>query len=91
MEVKVDLPADFETSLESSIKAVAENVFLDIKQKASYPEYMDTNTVCKYLGISRTTLNTRLKPSGLPIIVIDGSIVRFSKTAVDEFMRKITI
>lgn len=87
MEVKVSMPESFESELSQQIYAAAESAFKDMKRKADYPEYMKVSQACAYIGVSRTTLMTKLIPAGLKMITIDGSLMRFSKKSVDIFFR----
>lgn len=88
MEVKVSMPESFESELSQQIYAAAESAFKEIKRKADYPEYLTVKQACSYIGVSRTTLSTKLIPSGLKVITIDGSLMRFSKKTIDSFLEQ---
>lgn len=85
MEVKVSMPESFESELTQQIYAAAESAFKDMKRKADYPDYMKISEACSYIGVSRTTLMTKLIPAGLKMITID-SLMRFSKKSIDQFL-----
>jgi excisionase family DNA binding protein len=88
MEVKVSMPEEFNNELSHQIYVAAESAFKEIKRKADYPDYMTIKQACSYIGVSRTTLMTKLIPAGLKMITIDGSLMRFSKKTIDEFLEQ---
>lgn len=88
MEVKVNMPEEFNKELSRQIYAAAESAFKEIKRKADYPEYLTVKQTCSYIGVSRTTLMAKLIPAGLKMITIDGSLMRFSKKAIDSFLEQ---
>lgn len=82
------MPDEFNNELSQQIYAAAESAFKEMKRKADYPEYLTVKQTCAYVGVSRTTLMTKLIPAGLKMITIDGSLMRFSKKTIDDFLEQ---
>lgn len=88
-KVSVELPSSFSEDLTKQIKQSAYEAFKEIKRQSKFPDYMSMTQVAEFLNVSRTTLDKKITPSGLPVTEVDG-LLRVSKKKAIEFMEQHT-
>lgn len=87
MKMELELPNDFESTIQSLINETVSEKLDAIKSSNEYGEYLDIGTAAKYLGVSRNTFSKKiLKSSGIPITVIADRITRIKKSDLDKYM-----
>lgn len=86
-KVQLDLPESFTDNLSDVIKQSITDGLQDIKKQREFPDYMKITQAAEFLNVSRTTLTTKIIPSGLPVITID-SLQRISKQSCIEYMQQ---
>lgn len=90
MKLEVDLSSSVEEQLTEVALKVWRKTYNDILQKQIYPTWMNLETTCKYLGISRSTLTKFIEDEGMPISVVNG-VKRCNRHQVDEWMNQFNI
>ncbi|MCI2170989.1 helix-turn-helix domain-containing protein [Schleiferilactobacillus perolens] len=89
MEMKMQLPSDFETELKSQIVAIVAEALATVTNRPQAPEYMDIGGAADYLAVSRGTMMKFIR-MGLPMFKVDGT-TRIKRTELDKFMALHTI
>lgn len=90
MKLEVDLSSSVEEQLTEVALEVWRKTYNDILQKQIYPTWMNLETTCKYLGVSRSTLTKFIEDEGMPISVVNG-VKRCNRQQVDEWMNQFNI
>lgn len=86
------MPSNFEDSIQKIVDKIVSEKLDEINRAREYPDYMDIGTAAKYLGISRTTFTQKiLKQSNIPTTIIGGTITRFKKSDLDNYMHEKSI
>ena len=83
-----------EVDLTPALKEVASRVRAEIMQREAeertFPEWMDLETTCDYLQVSRSNLTKFIKELGFPVSVINQT-KRCNRKKVDEWMAQFEI
>lgn len=86
MQMNLELPVEFQTELRNSVTGIVADVLQGATQNKLVPEYMGKGDVCKYLNISRNTLDTWIRKDKAPRYTLIGGTYRFKRTEIDRFM-----
>lgn len=86
MQMNFEMPAEFETELQNSVSKVVAEVLSGTDLSKQVPEYMGKGEVCKYLNISRNTLDTWIRKGQAPRYTLIGGTYRFKRSEIDKFM-----
>lgn len=85
MKLEVDLSPSVEQQLSEVASRVWQDAMKSELEKRNYPEWMDLETTCKYLQVSRTNLSSFIKKLDFPVSVINQT-KRCNRKKVDEWM-----
>lgn len=85
MKLEVDLTPGIEEQLTEVATKVWEKTYLELLHKKNYPEWMNLEDTCDYLGVSRSTLNTWITKEGFPVSIV-RNVKRCNKKQVDEWL-----
>lgn len=87
MKLEVDLNPIIEQQLtEVASRVWAETMQREVK-KRSFPEWMDLETTCVYLQVSRSNLSKFIKELDFPVSIINQT-KRCNRKKVDEWMEQ---
>lgn len=87
MKLEVDLSPTIEQQLtEVASRVWAETMQREVK-KRSFPEWMDLETTCVYLQVSRSNLSKFIKELDFPVSIINQT-KRCNRKKVDEWMEQ---
>ena len=88
------LEVDLSPAIERQLTEVASRVWAETMQreveKRTFPEWMDLETTCKYLQISRSNLSKFIKELDFPVSTISQT-KRCNRKKVDEWMAQFEI
>lgn len=90
MKLEVDLSPTIEQQLSEVASRVWQNAMGNEFKKRSFPEWMDLETTCDYLQVSRTNLSKFIKELDFPVSVINQT-KRCNRKKVDEWMAQFEI
>lgn len=83
------LEVDLSETIENQLFVVAQKVWKETMKgeftRRNYPDWMDLETTCDYLQISRSNLSKFIKEMGFPVSVINQT-KRVSRVKCDEWM-----
>lgn len=85
MKLEVDLSATIEQQLSQVAIKVWEKTMKQELKKNLYPEWMDLETTCDYLQVSRSNLSKFINEFNFPVSVICKT-KRCNRKKVDEWM-----
>lgn len=88
------LEVDLSPTIERQLAEVATRVWIQTMErevkKRNYPDWMDLETTCDYLQVSRTNLSKFIKELGFPVSVINQT-KRCNRKKVNEWMEQYEI
>lgn len=88
------LEVDLSPTIEQQLTEVASRVWTETMkrevEKRTFPEWMDLETTCKYLQISRSNLSKFIKELDFPVSTISQT-KRCNRKKVDEWMAQFEI
>ncbi|PEU67483.1 hypothetical protein CN386_29070 [Bacillus cereus] len=87
MKLEIDLSPAIEQQLSKVATLVWSEAMKDELEKRIYPEWMDLETTCNYLQISRSNLSKFVKELNFPVSVI-AQTKRCNRHEVDEWMKQ---
>ncbi|MFR3684811.1 MAG: hypothetical protein ACLTW7_05820 [Enterococcus sp.] len=90
MKLEVDLSPTIEQQLSEVANRVWRNAVENEIKKRNYPDWMDLETTCDYLQISRSNLTKFIKKFDFPVSVINQT-KRCNRKKVDEWMSQFEI
>ncbi|MDQ8460620.1 hypothetical protein Q3E11_11445 [Enterococcus faecium] len=90
MKLEVDLSPTIEQQLTEIASRVWQNAMENELKKQNFPEWMDLETTCEYLQVSRTNLSKFIKELDFPVSVINQT-KRCNRKKVDEWMAQFEI
>lgn len=90
MKLEVDLTPVFEERLEEVASRVWAETLQREVEKRSFKEWMDLETTCDYLQVSRSNLSKFIKELDFPVSVINQT-KRCNRKKVDEWMEQFEI
>lgn len=88
MDVSVSLPPELQQATQAMVSTAVNKAIQEALNKNSFRPYMTQQESCKYLHVAPSTLNRWIKDYNLPIVQIEG-VKRYSRTSLDEFMKRI--
>lgn len=88
MKLEVDLTPVFEERFEEVANRVEKEIKQREAEKRIFPEWMDLETTCDYLQVSRSNLSKFIKELDFPVSVINQT-KRCNRKKVDEWMRNL--
>ncbi|HGF7405396.1 TPA: hypothetical protein QFJ79_001547 [Enterococcus faecium] len=90
MKLEVDLSPTIEQQLtEVASRVWAETMKCEV-EKRTFPEWMDLETICDYLQVSRSNLSKFIKELDFPVSTINQT-KRCNRKKVDEWMAQFEI
>lgn len=90
MKLEVDLSPTIEQQLtEVASRVWAETLHREV-EKRTFPEWMDLETTCDYLQVSRSNLSKFIKELDFPVSTINQT-KRCNRKRVDEWMTQFEI
>lgn len=88
------LEVDLSPTIEQQLSEVASRVWAETMQreveKRAFPEWMDLETTCDYLQVSRSNLSKFIKELDFPVSTINQT-KRCNRKRVDEWMTQFEI
>lgn len=87
MKLEVDLSQAVEQQLSEVANRVWETAIKNEFKKINYPEWMDLETTCDYLQVSRTNLSKFINELNFPVSIINKT-KRCNRKKVDDWMEK---
>lgn len=90
MKLEVDLSPTIEKQLTAVAIKVWTETYQKLLKKQVYPDWMNLEMTCDYLGVSRSTLTKFIEDKGMPISIVDG-VKRCNRHQVDEWMNQFNI
>ncbi|KAF1295094.1 hypothetical protein BAU15_04885 [Enterococcus sp. JM4C] len=88
------LEVDLSPTIEEQLNEVASRVWAETMQqeieKRNFPEWMDLETTCDYLQVSRSNLSKFIKELDFPVSIINQT-KRCNRKKVDEWMLQFEI
>ncbi|MBE9879691.1 hypothetical protein ACQUFO_11710 [Enterococcus casseliflavus] len=90
MKLEVDLTPVFEERFEEVASRVWAETLQREVEKRSFKEWMDLETTCDYLQVSRSNLSKFIKELDFPVSVINQT-KRCNRKKVDEWMEQFEI
>lgn len=90
MKLEVDLTPVFEERLKEVANRVEEEIKQREAEKRIFQEWMDLETTCDYLQVSRSNLSKFIKELDFPVSVINQT-KRCNRKKVDEWMEQFEI
>lgn len=87
MKLEVDLSQEIEEQLTDVATRVWAITFQQQLKKREFPEWMDLETTCEYLQVSRSNLSKFIKENGFPVSVINQT-KRCNRKKVDNWMEE---
>ncbi|MBU7563054.1 helix-turn-helix domain-containing protein [Pediococcus ethanolidurans] len=86
MEVKMQLPPEFEEHIKEEMLKTAVEAYKLAGKREELPNYMSKKQACQYGGISFNTLQ-KMIAQGLRVSIV-GGVQRISKQAIDDFYKE---
>ena len=90
MKLEVDLTPVFEERFEEVANRVEKEIKQREAEKRIFAEWMDLETTCDYLQVSRSNLSKFIKELDFPVSVINQT-KRCNRKKVDEWMKQFEI
>lgn len=85
MKLEVDLSPTIEQQLSEVASRVWQTAMENELKKRNFPDWMDLETTCKYLQISRSNLSKFINELNFPVSVINQT-KRCNRKKVDKWM-----
>lgn len=90
MKLEVDLSESVEQQLAEVASRVWQNAMENELKRRNYPNWMDLETTCDYLQVSRSNLAKFIKDLEFPVSVINQT-KRCNKKKVDDWMAQFEV